>query len=1050
MIRAPRIKLEITLTLFLALMGQTLLLIPHRQESLTSGIPPLLITIVGIATWVFSRWLKITAITNTHNERRLTSYAAGAAIGLFVFRYIQTGFIIEGILLALLAINLFIPSSRQMDMPARFTGDLAITLGNIALGIILTLTPRLLLTPVYVPLLNWQTELGITFFLSGLYALPLLIRKKRPGASSLPRYLLAVPWAGYTLLFLLSGRLVSGLAAFSLLFYLAASHHLPWQRLVLSPNDRMGRRLIQTLHTIETILLFMLAGLLSLTGPIGGGFSARDAVWIFFAVLASTTTTGALVAYHAILNKFSTSLLPTEVNLNLSLNDNAKTTFVNQILASFISRLSKHEFNVFARLQTFESKILEIEKQLTLEKKRVNQLILLNELSRQLETQLDQPVAAQLAVNMLERALNCALAIVFQPVTNRRQFKVMAMAGTHINTLPPSYSQSMQSGVLGRTARQRKTQVVQDTRLDADYVCLSEQRFLSEISVPIIHRGHLKGILVVDSEKIAAFSSIDVEMIEAVAAELIRAWERSSYQQRLTDLIQAGISLSTLLNLQTAITKIANVSRKTLEAQFTFVALFDNDKLNHTAHAGTAPELLNSLLSNPSENAFLQIAISASRPFRIRDVRKHKPTHQLHLDNPRLRSLLVIPIRLHRRNIGVVLAFGKQDEVFFSENDESLAGLLSSQAAAAIESAWLYQELRNTLQTTTLLFHLSSGVIQAEGIDQAAKIVAETAFHLANAKQVGIALFTTEKTLETQLVVDHLGIHHSAKQPYDLIEKTCLSGQRVFIPSTQDSARVCYPLQTPLRNYGALWLEIPNANQFSSRYSSNLQALANQAAVALERAILLAESRQQAQALENAYQEMEKTYDQTLTALTFALDVRDRETRGHSLRVAQIASRLGQALGLSERQIKALERGALLHDIGKIGISDTILHKPAPLTEAEWEIMRMHPEIGARIVEGIPFLEESLPVIRYHQERWDGSGYPIGLQKNDIPLMARIFAVADVFDALTSARPYRKKVTVEKALAYIKNQAGILLDPEIVAVFIALAEEGKIKDLINT
>jgi putative nucleotidyltransferase with HDIG domain len=1048
MTRPPRITLEITLTLFLALTGQTLLLIPHRQESLISGFPPVLITTVGIAIWLLSRWLKITIVANTYNGRRFTPYVAGAAIGIFVFRYIQTGFLIEGCLLAMLAINLFIPHRRQIDKPGQFTSSLAITLGNMILGTILTFAPRLLLTPIYIPLLHWQTELGIAFFLSGLYALPLLIRKKQSGASSLPRYLLAVPWAGYTLLFLLHGRMASGLAAFSLLFYLAASENIPWQRLVLSPGDRMGRRLIQALHTIETILLFMLAGLLSLTGPIGEGFEAHDAIWIFFAIMASITTTGTLAAYNTILNSVSTSRPSAQAGIGLPLNGNTK--LVHQAFAPFVKRFSKHEFNIFARLQTLEQKILEVEQQLTLEKKRVNQLILLNELSRQLETQLDQPVAAQLAVNMLERALNCALAIVFQPVINRRQFKIMATAGSHINTLPPSYSQSMQSGVLGRTARQRKTQVVQDTRLDEDYVCLGEHRFLSEVSVPIIHRGHLKGILVVDSEKVAAFSSVDVEMIEAVAAELIRAWERSSYQQRLTDLIQAGISLSTLLNLQTAISKVASVSQKTLEAQFTFVALFDNGKLSHTAHAGSAPELLNDLRSNPPENIVLQIASSASRPFRIRDVRKHRQTNHLHLDSPRLRSLLVIPIRLHRRNIGAILSFGKQDEIFFSENDESLAGLLSSQAVAAIESAWLYQELRNTLQTTTLLFHLSSGVIQAEGIDQAAKIVAETAFHLANARQVGIALFTTEKTLETQLVVDNLGTHHSVEQPYDLIEKACQSGQRIFISTTSDSARVCYPLQTPLRNYGALWLEISDANQFSSRYSSNLQALANQAAVALERAILLAESRQQAQALENAYQEMEKTYDQTLAALTFALDARDRETRGHSLRVAQIASRLGQALGLSERQIKALERGALLHDIGKIGISDTILHKPAPLTEAEWEMMRMHPEIGARIVEGIPFLEESLPVIRYHQERWDGSGYPIGLQKNDIPLMARIFAVADVFDALTSARPYRKKVTVEKALAYIKNQAGILLDPEIVAVFISLAESGKINDLIAT
>jgi putative nucleotidyltransferase with HDIG domain len=213
---------------------------------------------------------------------------------------------------------------------------------------------------------------------------------------------------------------------------------------------------------------------------------------------------------------------------------------------------------------------------------------------------------------------------------------------------------------------------------------------------------------------------------------------------------------------------------------------------------------------------------------------------------------------------------------------------------------------------------------------------------------------------------------------------------------------------------------------------ANLQTLANQAAIALERSILLSESRQQAKQLEAAYAELEITYDQTLTSLMSALDARDRETEGHSMRVSRLTCLLAEEIGLNSQQIKALERGALLHDIGKIGISDTILHKPGKLTEDEWKVMRIHPDIGARIVEGIPFLQDSLPVIRYHHERWDGSGYPVGLKKEDIPIQARIFAIADVFDALTSKRSYRNKSSAEEAVQYIKEQSDILFDPFIV------------------
>jgi HD-GYP domain-containing protein (c-di-GMP phosphodiesterase class II) len=243
-----------------------------------------------------------------------------------------------------------------------------------------------------------------------------------------------------------------------------------------------------------------------------------------------------------------------------------------------------------------------------------------------------------------------------------------------------------------------------------------------------------------------------------------------------------------------------------------------------------------------------------------------------------------------------------------------------------------------------------------------------------------------------------------------------------------------------MRTFGALWLILPDRN--SSRFATNLQTLANQAAVALERSILLAESRQQARELEAAYRELETTYDHTLVALMSALDARDRETEGHSSRVANIARKLGASLDLTATQIKALERGSLLHDIGKIGISDTILHKPGPLDAAEWKIMRLHPDIGARIVEGIPFLQDTLAVVRYHQERWDGSGYPVGLSGKDIPYLARIFAVADAFDALTSDRPYRSKIDKEEALQYLREQAGVLFDPQMVQALEKLNTQG--------
>ena len=205
--------------------------------------------------------------------------------------------------------------------------------------------------------------------------------------------------------------------------------------------------------------------------------------------------------------------------------------------------------------------------------------------------------------------------------------------------------------------------------------------------------------------------------------------------------------------------------------------------------------------------------------------------------------------------------------------------------------------------------------------------------------------------------------------------------------------------------------------------------------------MLLVESRLQAAEIKAAYDKLETTYDQTLAALMSALDARDRETEGHSSRVSYLTAKLGAALNFSHEQLKVLERGSLLHDIGKIGISDTILHKPGPLSKEEWVVMRRHPDIGAKIVEGIPFLEDTIPLIRHHQERWDGSGYPAGLRGEEIPILARMFSIVDTFDALTSKRPYRQKISTQEAVEYIREQAGVIFDPHIVEVFDRLITE---------
>jgi response regulator RpfG family c-di-GMP phosphodiesterase len=193
--------------------------------------------------------------------------------------------------------------------------------------------------------------------------------------------------------------------------------------------------------------------------------------------------------------------------------------------------------------------------------------------------------------------------------------------------------------------------------------------------------------------------------------------------------------------------------------------------------------------------------------------------------------------------------------------------------------------------------------------------------------------------------------------------------------------------------------------------------------------------RQRTAELDGALQSLEEAYRSTLKALTAALDKRDSETAGHSDRVVSFSLRLGRELRLDAEQMRSLEFGSLLHDIGKIGVPDAVLRKPSRLTEEEWEEMRQHPWHGRQILRGIEFLKGAARVVAQHHERWDGTGYPLGLRGEEIDLNARIFAVADAFDAITSDRVYRKGRAYEAALAELVEWAGRQFDPRVVEAF---------------
>lgn len=229
------------------------------------------------------------------------------------------------------------------------------------------------------------------------------------------------------------------------------------------------------------------------------------------------------------------------------------------------------------------------------------------------------------------------------------------------------------------------------------------------------------------------------------------------------------------------------------------------------------------------------------------------------------------------------------------------------------------------------------------------------------------------------------------------------------------------------------------ADDFLTKPYNSVELFARlQTILRLNRYRRIAEQQAELKELNN---ELLTAYNKTIEGWSQALDLRDKETEGHTQRVTELAIKFARAAGFPEEEIEHLRRGALLHDVGKLGIPDSILHKPGKLTEEEWVIMRKHPVYAYEWLSSIKFLEPALNIPYAHHEKWDGTGYPRGLKGEEIPVVARIFAIVDVWDALCSDRPYRKAMPKAEALEYVLSQSGSHFDPALMEIFAEIIKE---------
>jgi putative nucleotidyltransferase with HDIG domain len=245
---------------------------------------------------------------------------------------------------------------------------------------------------------------------------------------------------------------------------------------------------------------------------------------------------------------------------------------------------------------------------------------------------------------------------------------------------------------------------------------------------------------------------------------------------------------------------------------------------------------------------------------------------------------------------------------------------------------------------------------------------------------------------------------------------------------------MCSPLKGREAVLGILYLDThKSVGKFTQQDLQLLSIIGNQAGIAIENARLATD--------------LEELFTGSLKTLVATIEAKDSVTSGHSIRVTSISQAIGKELGLSKEAIRILRISALLHDIGKVGVPESILGKPAPLSENEFIRIKEHPSRGAEIIENIKNVEEIVTAVKHHHERYDGGGIPDGLKGDNIPLISRIIAVADAYDAMTFDRPYRKGVTSDKAVKEIQRCSGTQFDPKIVEAFVKAHDKGMLKDI---
>jgi PAS domain S-box-containing protein len=577
---------------------------------------------------------------------------------------------------------------------------------------------------------------------------------------------------------------------------------------------------------------------------------------------------------------------------------------------------------------------------------------------------------------------------------------------------------------------------------------ISEYRMLSKNGQIVWFRDEAK--LVYDAEGQPMFlQGLMMDITEQKKNER----ELEQYISQVESLLEIEDAISSTLDLDRVLEFIIEKITSVVKCDYISVKNLDHDMLNVVAFRGKG------ISNKKSDSRFPLIpespdflVIKETKPMRVTEMRTEFPQYYetLIADQIEIHSWLGVPLVYKGQKIGNI-ALGRAKADPFSTSEVKLVSSIANHAAFAIENAKLFSEANTRLERISSLHEIDLAISGSIDLEIVLNVLLDQVLSQLHVEAADILLLNPQSGM-LEYKVGRGFYQNKIKQSAIRIGqgysgKAALDHQVSFLPALASLEPpfprmglidgenfISYfvaPLISKKKTVGVLEIFTRKTLAPNQEWRDFLDTICGQAAIAIESIQLFNNLQRSTDALRYAY-------DATIEGWSMAMDLRDKETEGHTLRVTDLTVRLAQKLGISDEEIIHIRRGALLHDIGKLGVPDAILFKADKLSPEEWELMRRHPQLAHDMLARIEYLRPALDIPYAHHEKWDGSGYPRGLKGEQIPFPARIFAVVDVWDALRSDRPYRKAWSSKRTRDYIQSQSGKHFDPQVVKAFIEL------------